>query len=56
MLFIEKVEAGVLCVEVDTMDHEEIFDVVFFVAFPNQVREGIEIVQNLSKSLPFLSL
>lgn len=37
MLFIEEVEAREFCVEVDAMDHEEVFNVVFFVAFPQHI-------------------
>lgn len=44
MFFIEKAEACVFCVKVDAMDHKEVFYVVFFVVFPQNVREGIKIV------------
>lgn len=55
MLLIEQVEACEFCVKVDAMDHDEVFSVVFFIALPQHVWKWIQIVQDLSNSLPFLS-
>lgn len=55
MFLSEEVEACEFCVEVNAMDHDEVFNVVFFVAFPQNVWKWIEIVQDLSNSIPFLS-